>query len=361
MSRILKKMSKKAGLMPGSLIYLGDKSNAPVKITVFYYNEKKFQEREVRNVEDCFKYKEKTTITWINIDGIHRPDIVESIGKHYKIHPTILEDIMSAMQRPKAEIFDSHIFIVLNMLSYTDSEKKITSEQVSIILGKNFVISFQEGLEGDVFDSLRERIRAGTGHIRKAGADYLAYSLMDAVIDNYFIVLEKMGDETEVFEERLMKEPKHETLYNIHRLKREMLFMRKSVWPLRDMVGILLRGESRLISASTRIYLRDLYDHTVRIIDTVETYRDMLSGMIDLYLSTMSNKMSEVMKILTIIATIFIPLTFIVGVYGMNFNTGASPFNMPELNWYWGYAAVWVVMIAITISMLAYFRKRKWL
>jgi magnesium transporter len=333
---------------------VGEKRAAEVQIAVIDYDEAQFQEKEAKTVEECFPFKDKPTVTWINVNGIHRVDVIEKIGKHFNIHPLVLEDILNTGQRPKMEDFGEYIYIVLKMLHYNDETNEIASEQMSLILGPNFVISFQEK-EGDVFNPIRERIRNDKGRIRKMGSDYLAYALADAVVDNYFIILEKFGEKTEFLEEELVTNPTPETLQGIHNLKREMIFLRKSVWPLREVISGLERGESALIKKTTAIYLRDVYDHTIQVIDTVETLRDMISGMLDIYLSSISNKMNEVMKVLTIIATIFIPLTFIAGVYGMNFA------NMPELGWHWGYFVVLVVMLAIGVSMLIHFRRKKWL
>ncbi|UCE38268.1 MAG: magnesium/cobalt transporter CorA [Thermoplasmata archaeon] len=360
MSRLFKKTSKTAGLPPGTLIHVGDKKTEKVKVTIMDYDESHFQEKECKKIEECFTFKDKPTVTWVNIDGIHQVDIIESIGKAFNIHPLVLEDILNTGQRPKHEDFDDYIFTVLKMLYYDEKEKVVKTEQVSLILCQNFVISFQER-EGDVFNQIRERIRSGKGRIRKMGADYLAYALLDAIVDGYFIVLEKFGERIEGMEEELVTEPKHETLQTIHALKREMIYLRKSVWPLREVISGLERGESPLIKESTHIYLRDVYDHTIQVIDSIETYRDMTSGMLDLYLSSISNRMNEVMKVLTIIATIFIPLTFIAGIYGMNFNPEKSPLNMPELNWYWGYPLALFSMILILLIMLIYFRRKKWL
>jgi magnesium transporter len=240
------------------------------------------------------------------------------------------------------------------MLYYDQREQEIEAEQVSLILGSNFVISFQER-EGDVFTVIRDRIRTGKGRIRKAGADYLAYSLVDAIVDYYFVILEKLGEKIEGIEEELVTNPTPETLQTIHHLKRELIFLRKSVWPLREVISVLERGESALIQESTGIYLRDLYDHTIQVIDSIETFRDMVAGMLDIYLSSVSNKLNEVMKVLTIIATIFIPVTFIVGIYGMNFQ------YMPELGWRWGYPVVWLVIVVVVIAMVFYFRRKKWI
>jgi len=312
------------------------------------------EEKEAKEVEECFPFKDKPTITWINIDGIQRIDVIEKIGKHFNLHPLALEDIVNTGQRPKMEDFVDYIFVVLKMLYYDEKERETKAEQLSLVLGPNWVISFQEN-EGDVFDPIRERIRADKGRIRKMGADYLVYALIDAVVDNYFIILEKIGEKIEEIEDELVANPAPETLQAIHNLKRQMIFLRKSVWPLREVISRLERWESQLINKSTDIYLRDVYDHTIQVIDAIETFRDMLSGMLDIYLSSVSNRMNEVMKVLTIIATIFIPLTLVAGLYGMNFR------YMPELEWPWGYPLVLFFMFAIGVLMLIYFRKKKWL
>lgn len=354
MSRFISKSSQKAGLPPGSLVHIGDKKTEKIKITIIDYDETHFQDKVAEKIEECFPFKDKPTVTWINIDGLHRIDIIEKLGKHFELHPLLLEDILNTGQRPKIEDFGPYLFIVLKMLYYKEEDKEIRSEQVSLILGPAFVISLQER-EGDVFDSIRERIKNTKGLIRKMGAGYLAYTLLDAIVDGYFIILEKIGDKIEDIELELVSNPAPKTLQKIHTLKREMIFLRKAVWPLREVISGFERGESPLIEQPTQIYLRDVYDHTIQVIDTVETFRDMLSGMLDLYLSSISNKMNEVMKVLTIFAAIFIPLTFIAGVYGMNFK------YIPELEWKWGYPIAWVVMLAVGISMLIYFRKKKWL
>jgi magnesium transporter len=354
MLRLIKKRSKKAGLPPGTLIHIGEKKTEKLKLTVIDYDEAHFEEREIKTIEECFVFKDKPTVTWINVDGLHQTEILESLGECYGFHPLVLEDILNTDQRPKTEDYGAYLYVVLKMLDYNEKSNETLSEQVSLILGPGFLFSFQEK-EGDVFSSIRNRIRNGKGRIRKMGADYLAYSLLDAIVDNYFTILEKLGEGMELLEERLITRPVPETLQMIHYLKREMIFLRKSVWPLREVVGTLERGESSLIEGSTRIYLRDVYDHTVQVIDNVETFRDMLSGMLDIYLSSVSNRLNAVMKVLTIIATVFMPLTFIAGIYGMNFR------YMPELEWHWGYPAVLLVMLGIGGFMLIYFRKKRWL
>jgi len=355
MPKLTKKRSQKAGLPPGTLIHIGEKKREEPKITILDYDEARFQEREVKSIEECFPFKEKPTVTWINVEGLHQVEVLERLGGCYGLHPLVLEDILNTDQRPKMEDYGEYLYIVLKMLYYDDRNGQIEAEQISLILGQNFVLSFQEGKEGDVFGPLRERLRGGKGRIRKMGTDYLAYSLIDAIVDHYFIILERLGERVEFLEEELVTEPTTKTLKEIHNLKREMIFLRKAVWPLREVISGLERGESSLIQQNTQIYFRDVYDHTIQVIDNIETFRDTVSGMLDIYLSSVSNRLNTVMKVLTIIATIFMPLTFLAGVYGMNFK------YMPELEWRWGYPFVWMVMIAIGIVMLIYFRKKKWL
>jgi magnesium transporter len=353
--RFIKRVSKTIGLSPGALVHIGKKKIEKVRIRLIDYDEKQLQEKEPKSVEEGFPFKDLPTVTWINIDGLHDIEVMEKIGKHFNLHPLVLEDILNTEQRPKIEDFDDYIFVVLKMLYCDESEDEIRAEQISIIVGSNFVLSFQERV-GDIFNPLRDRIRNAKGRVRKMGPDYLAYCLVDAIVDNYFVVLEKLGEQIEGMEEELVTNPTPETLQRIHNLKREMIFLRKSVWPLREVVSRLERGESELIKDSTGIYLRDVYDHTIQVIDTIETYRDMLSGMLDIYLSSISNRMNQVMKVLTIIATIFIPLTFVAGIYGMNFE------YMPELKWHWFYPkAFWLVMLGVAGVMLVYFRRKKWL
>ena len=354
MPRAIKRFSKTRGLPPGALVHVGEKKTEKVKITVIDYSLGKFQEKEVKKVEDCFSFKRKPTVTWINVDGLHQIDVIEKLGSCYEIHPLVLEDILNTDQRPKMEDFEKYFFIVLKMLYTDEKTHEIHSEQVSLILGNNFVISFQESI-GDVFDAVRERIRNSKGRIRKMGVDYLAYILIDAIVDNYFVILEKIGEKIEGIENEIVADPTPEKLQIIHNLKRDMIYLRKSVWPLREVISGLQRGESRLIKKSTQIYLRDLYDHTIQVIDTIETYRDMISGMLDIYMSSVSNKMNEVMKVLTIFAAIFIPLTFIAGIYGMNFQ------YMPELGWQWGYFATLFAMSVVGVLLVFYFRRKKWL
>lgn len=350
----LKKRSRKAGLPPGSLIHIGEPKTAAMSIAVLGYDEQQCSENRAATIEQCLIAPERGGVTWVDIEGGHDSQALEKIGTRFGLHPLVLEDILNTDQRPKLEDYGDYLYVVLRMLTYSNSSGEIVSEQVSIILGRNFVLSIQEGAEGDVFEPLRTRLRAGKGQIRKQGADFLAYALLDAVIDNYFIVLEKLGERIEALEENLIGNPGPETLQQLHHLKREMIYLRKSVWPLREVVAAMQRRDTPLIQSGTIYYLRDVYDHTVQVIDTIETFRDMLSGMLDIYLSSVSNRMNAVMKVLTVIATIFMPLTWIAGIYGMNFK------HMPELDWEWGYPLAWLAMLGVAVGMMVYFKLKKW-
>ena len=350
----VKKWKEPAGLPPGTLVHVGDRKMEKVRITVIDYDQQNFTEKQLDKIEQVFEYKKSPTVSWINIDGLHDIELIEKIGAHYDIHSLILEDILNTGQRPKFEDTGSCIFIVFKMLTYDEKKQQVNSEQVSMILGKNFVLSFQEAV-GDVFEHIRERIRNAKGRIRKMGSDYLLYSLLDATVDGYFSILEGMGQNIEDIEEQLLASADGKIIRKIHKLKRELITLRKSVWPLRELINELERSESKLINRSTDFYLRDLYDHTIQVIDTLESYRDMVSGMIDIYLSSISNRINAVMKVLTVITTIFIPLTFVTGIYGMNFE------YMPETDWKWGYPVALIIMFDIAVLMLYYFKKKKWL
>lgn len=353
-SKLFYRKARKSGLPPGTMVHVGEKKVEKTRITVLDYNEKQFDEREVETVEECFSYRDKSTITWINVDGLHEVDLIEKLGQRYGLHPLTLEDIVNTEQRPKFEDLGDYLFIILKMMWYNKAESRVEEEQVSLVVGSNFVISFQEKV-GDVFDSVRDRIRSNKGRVRRMGSDYLAYSLIDAVVDNYFVVLEEVGEQIEDLEDEVMGNPSMETMQLLQKIKRRLLFLRKSVWPLREVVGGLERGESNLIKKQTNPYFRDVYDHTIQVVEMVETMRDMNAGMFDMYLSSVSNRMNETMKVLTIIATIFIPLTFIAGIYGMNFEF------MPELKWRLGYFFILGIMAVVVIVMGVYFKRKKWM
>lgn len=348
-------VSKAAGLAPGTLIHIGEQFSEQVKITLYSYNCDHFEKREVNTLSEAVPQKDSDYISWINIDGIHQASILEEIGRNFNIHPLVLEDTMNTGQRPKTETYEDYIFVVLKML-YFDREdsEEVHIEQVSMIFTDKVLITLQEE-PGDVFDPVRARIQNSRGFICRLKADYLAYSLIDGIVDNYFVLLEKLGEKIEDIEEDLVEAPTPDVLNRIYRMRREMIRIRRSVWPLRETIGALQRSDSPLVEEQTRLYLRDLYDHTVQVIESVETYREMLSGMLDIYLSSISNRMNEIMKVLTIIATIFIPLTFVAGVYGMNFKF------MPELEWKWGYVGILCFMGAIACFQIYFFRKKDWL
>jgi magnesium transporter len=354
-SRGFKSLLETVGLPPGTLVHVGEDKNLPKSIiTIFDYDENFYEERSADTIEESFAFRDKPSVTWINIDGIQETDVIQKIQTHFNIHPLVLEDILNTEQRPKMEDHEEYIYLVLKMLYFDSHTAEIKTEQVSLILGQSCVISFQETV-GDVFDSIRDRIRHSKGSVRKSGADYLAYALIDSIVDHYFVILELLDEQIEHLEDEITTNPQTEATSEIHQLKREMIFIRKQIWPLRELINGLIKSESPLIKKGTRYYLQDLYDHAVQVIDTIETFRDLLSGIHDVYLTSMSNKLNEVMRILTVISTIFMPLTFIVGVYGMNFK------HMPELEWYWGYPLLWLIMISIGLGMILFFKRRKWL
>lgn len=351
-SFINRQRSKKSFLPPGTVEADLTLQSEQVVITILQFNESFIEETVVNNISDLKDVSNSSCVTWINVDGIHNPTVIEKIGNLYTIHPLTLEDIANTDQRPKFEDYENYVVVMMKMLYY---DTELHNEQLSIVLKPNVVITFQENHGGDAFYPIRKRLKEAKGRVRKFGADYLCYALIDAVVDSYFNILEIIGDKIELMDEQLISEPTPDTLNVLHAMKREMIYLRKSVWPVRDMVNSLERSETQLIQNTTDVYLRDLHDHVVRVIETVENYRDLINGMMDIYLSSLSNKMNEVMKVLTIISTLFIPVTFIVGVYGMNFD------YMPELRSPYGYGATWLVMLLIMGSLLYYFRRKKWL
>jgi len=359
MSKNNKKIRKKnpknqtiIGSPPGSLIYNGEEINEKIKITLIEFNETDYFEDDFYDLASCLSHVKDNMIKWINIEGVHNIELIEKIGKLYNLHPLTMEDIVHIDQRPKFEDYDHYVLAILKMILY---DNEVRAEQLSLVLLDNTVISFQEPNGGDAFDIIRKRLRQNKGRVRKLGADYLFYALLDAVVDCYFNAIEKIGDKVEKIEEEIINEPKRESLIELYNLKREVIYLRKQVWPLRDMISNLLRSETTFITANTQLFFRDLQDHSTRIIDTVETYRDLLSGIMDIYLSTNANKMNEVMKVLTIISSIFIPVTFIAGVYGMNFEF------MPELKSPYGYIITWVIMVIIILVQIIYFKRKKWM
>jgi len=355
MQELTKHSSMKAGLPPGTMIHVGEKRTETVRISLIKYNREQVELLEDVSPDECRLEADFNGMAWINITGIHDLKIVETLGNIFDIHPLVLEDIVHAGQRPKVEDHDRHLFIVLKMLMYERDQEQVLAEQVSLIVGKNYVLSFQE-TSADVFDPVRKRIFDGKGRkMRNSGSDYLAYSLMDSIVDQYFTILEYYGEKVEALQEEVLASPTPATLGTIQGAKRDMIFLRRSVWPFREALATMERGGSSLITQEVLLYIRDVYDHTIQVIDGIEAFRDMLAGTLDIYLSSVSNKMNEVMKVLTIIATIFIPLTFIAGIYGMNFEA------MPELKWWWGYPAVMLVMLGLGLAMLIMFKRKHWL
>lgn len=352
---IVSKRSEKAGLAPGSLVHVGKPRAEKPRLTAMVYDASQLLEEELETIGDAFPLCEAPTVTWINVDGIHQVEVVEELGERLGLHPLVLEDILNPGQRPKMEDLGDYLYVVLKMLDWDEARGEMTTEQMSVLVGANYVVSLQEHPGGDVLDPIRVRIRGGKGRMREEGPDYLAYTILDGVVDRYFGVLESLGEKVEDLEGELVTNPGRDALQKLHDLKREMIYMRKSVWPLREVVAALERSESPLLRGSTHPYLRDVYDHAIQVMDAVETLRDMLSGMLDIYLSSISNRMNEVMKVLTIFASIFAPLTFIAGVYGMNFR------YLPELTWRWAYPALWLVMLTIGLVMLWFFRRKRWL
>jgi magnesium transporter len=346
--------ASKVGLPPGTLVHVGEERTQPVKINIIDYDDVNFRELTAQSLEECFQFSETKSVTWIDIAGIHNVGMMDKLASHFQIHPLMMEDIVNSTTRPKAEEAPFHVFIAMKMAQFDEQNHKLLMEQVSLIVSPHVVISFQEE-EGDVFDPVRERIRNHRGRIRSLGVDYLAYSLMDVLVDHYFLVLEKIGDELERIEEDIMSDKCEDLTHDIHMIKGDLMTLRKAMWPMRDVLSQLARGEVALFKKNTIPFIRDVYDHTVQVVDSVENYRELTSSLHDIQLSKIGQKANEVMKVLTMMSTVFIPLTFIVGVYGMNFDF------MPELRWKYGYAVVWGAMLVIVIGLLAFFRKRKWL
>ncbi len=344
--------------IPGTIIIDENADNS--SIFLIDYNLLEVIFKEIETPESCAPYLDTHSISWVDVRGLGSEDILRSLGVVFDLHPLVLEDVVNVVERPKIEEHEGQLVIIARMV-VPIKNNGFYCEQVSLVLGEHYLLTVQEEPEHDCFSSVRLRIRYNKGIIRKRGADYLAYALMDAIIDGFFPVLEIYGERIEDLEEEVIFNPSRETLRKIYQIRRELLQLRRSIWPQRDVINLLIRDGNELISDEVRIYLRDCYDHAVQVMDMVETYRELSSGLMDVYLSAVSNKMNEIMKVLTVISSIFIPLTFIAGIYGMNFNTEKSPYNMPELNWYWGYLLCLALMLIIAISLLFFFWKRGWL
>ncbi len=348
------KHSSKIGMHPGALVHIGEQKIEKTKVTLIEYNQKRYNTYELKTVEEIIPHTHTKDVTWTNICGLHETDVIKSLGEKFDIHPLVIEDILNTETRPKIEITDDYIFVAMKLLTYNDTESSIESEQISFILGKNFVLTFLEKSDS-VFRPIQNRIVNIVGRIRKNGPDYLFYALMDVVVDNYFVLLEKTEENIETLDDEVISNSDKSQVEKIYNLKNQLLRLRKLIWPLREIFTELLREEPELIHPTMVPYLRDLLDHTIFIIESIDLQREITNGLMETYLSMVSNKMNEVMKLLTIIATIFIPLTFIAGIYGMNFQ------YMPELGWRWAYFIVWGIMIVVTIALLSFFRRKKWL
>jgi magnesium transporter len=354
------KKSKKNGMQPGSLVYVGDEQAQYTKINMYSYNEQNVSIIDINTAQEAIAKKDPLSVSWLDIVGLNDTKIISQIGTIYGVHPLTIEDILNTEQLPKFDVFESYIFIIIRIYFYDDKINRLKSDQISIILGNNFVITFQEK-PSIIFDHIKERLKHTHGTMHKKGADYLMHALLDASVDTYYQVLESIGDAIEEIEEKVIVSHASEMVKKIHGLKKNIIFLRKSVWPLREIISGLYHKVSPLIQDDTLLYLKDVYDHTIQVIDTVETYRDLLSGIMEIYISSTNNRLNEVMKVLTVFATIFIPLTFISSLYGMNFNTAISKFNMPELNWRYGYVSVLAIMLGVVITMLRFFRRKRWL
>jgi magnesium transporter len=349
-----KRRLKTIGLPPGSLVYAGKTTTEKITIQLVRYDDKDFEEKALEEIEECVPYLDKGGVVWIHINGLHDIDLIRKTGELFDIHQLLLEDILNLDQRPKVEEYGDNLLLILKSLHFKDESSEVEIEQISILIGDRYVISFQEQ-EGDVFNSLRDRIRSDLGRIRKSGNDYLAYALTDAIVDNYFLILEQLSEEINQLEDEVRERPTRETTHRIASIKRRLLKVRRAVWPLREVLHTLGRGENRRISKSLEMYIRDTYDNAIQIIDAIETLRDLVSSLHDSYLSSISFQMNKVMNILTIIATIFIPLTFIAGIYGMNFK------YMPELAWKLGYPIILSAMAVLGGGMFFLFKRKKWI
>jgi magnesium transporter len=355
MTESLRNSSEKTGLPPGTLVHVGDVLETVTRMSVIDYSKENIEEQQIHSVDEVLKYKDSDTVTWVVIEGLADVGIVESIGALFNVHQLVLEDILNTHQRPKFEEYDDHLYIVLKCLLSEDEDFTVGYEQISLLVLENFVFLFKEKTD-DLFRPVQLRIRASKGRFRSLGADYLMYAILDTVVDQNFILIDALDNAITSLEENLLaSEPAQSALNTIQRLKREIIVIRRHVSPVRELMAGLLRSESGLIQEKTHIYLRDVSDHAIRVIESIESYRDILSGLLDIYISKVNNKMNEVMKVLTVFASIFIPLTFLVGIYGMNFE------YMPELEWKWAYPALWVAFITIPASLLVYFKKKKWL
>jgi magnesium transporter len=346
------------GALPGTLNIPDDA--LPTELVLIDYGPDMAHTTRLANPSDCRNVTQPSLVTWLDARGLGSEQTLQQVGSTFKLHPLVLEDVVNVPHRPKVDFYENHVLIIMQMVRTKETGSGVSGEQVSFVIGKEFLVTFQEEPEWDSFEPVRDRIRRGVGTIRTKGADYLAYALLDTIVDSFFPVLESIGEELEELEDEVVENPTRATIEKIHRLRRGLMKLRRYIWPQRNVLNSLIRDGGELISADVRIYLQDVYDHIVQVVDILETYREIASSLMDVYLSSISNRMNEVMKLLTVISTVFIPLTFIAGVYGMNFNPEVSPFNMPELDWYWGYVACLAVMFVIAAVLIYFFWKQGW-
>lgn len=346
------------GTVPGTLSV--SNIHASPQLSLIDYNETQAIQTVLASPRECLEYLDTESVSWLNVQGLGDINMLQQMGDVFQLHPLVLEDIVNVPQRPKVERYGNQLVIITHVVTFLPSGQGFASEQVSFVLGDNYLLTVQQNSVHDHFAPIRTRIQQAKGTIRRMGADYLAYTLLDAIVDGFFPVLEAYGEQLEILEDEVMLHPSQKTLQNIYHLKRDLSNLRHLIWLQRDTLASLLRDKDTFISRDLEIYVRDCYDHAIQLLDIVQSYREACAGLMEIYLSVMSNRMNEVMKTLTVISTIFIPLTFIAGIYGMNFNTAASPLNMPELNWYWGYPSAWLVMVLIAGGLVYFFWKRGW-
>jgi magnesium transporter len=355
MTKLLKPRSKKLGTPPGSLIYTGDNPKKLPQITVWLYDASTIVEKHPRTIEEAFSFLQENVKIWIQICGISDPNLINNLGSRYKLHPLMLEDIMNPTQRSKLDDYRDHLYIVTHLLQYkNDGAGAANEEQLSMVVGKDLLITLLDR-ESDILKPIEERLQKTTSKMRLRGPDYLAYAILDTIVDNYFMILEQVDQHLENLEHDLLNDPKRNMLLNIQKATRVLALIRKTIWPMREMLSQFRRIDSPLISDATRVYASDVYDHTVQAIETVESFRDVAAGMIHNYLSTINQRLNEIMRVLTVVATIFVPLTFISSLYGMNFD------YMPELHSRWGYPIVLGLMLAVCCGMLYFFRRKRWI
>lgn len=354
MARFLKKTHAAAGQAPGEMIFVGERKMEKPTIKIIDYDETDLAEKDIQAIHEATSHKNTDTVTWININGVHDKQLIESVGKSFDLHALVLDDIVNTGRRPSMDDYDNYLFFTLKMMRYDETENKIISEQLSMVLGRSFLITFQER-QGDVFEPIRERIRRQKGRIRKVGVDYLAYALLDIITENYIIIIERLGEQIEDLENEILENPTREILSRINDYKREMNYLRKTVRPVREFMQQLSRIDSDLIHEQNIPFIKDLLDLSTQAVEVIDTYREMLSDYLEIYNTGVNNRLNEIMKVLTIFSAVFIPLTFIAGIYGTNFE------NVPELSFKYSYFIFWGILVVIAISMLRFFKRKKWL